>query len=345
MADTLTRDGFRDAVFKRDQGYCVICNAQAQDAHHIIERRLFLDGGYYLNNGASLCAKHHLEAEMTTLSVGDIRIACGISESQKVIPDCLYPDQIYDKWGNPILDSGQRSRGGLFDDPNIQKILQEGGVLDLFTHYVKYPRTFHLPFSASVNPDDRILKSASFFEGELVVITVKMDGENTTMYNDYIHARSLTASRHPSRSWVKNFHSKIAFEIPDGWRICGESLFAEHSIAYHNLYSFFYGFSIWNDQNICLSWDDTLEFFALLGIIPVPVLYEGIWDEVLVRDLYDPMYDGCECEGFVVRKRSSFSYRDFPCSVAKYVRRNHISNHDLQKKFHRGIFTHNKLRA
>ena len=36
----------RNAVFKRDANLCVICHAAASDAHHIMERRLFDDGGY-----------------------------------------------------------------------------------------------------------------------------------------------------------------------------------------------------------------------------------------------------------------------------------------------------------
>lgn len=68
----LNRDEFRNGVFARDGHRCVICGEPAQDAHHIVERRLFSDGGYYLDNGASLCGKHHIMAEETTLGCDDI---------------------------------------------------------------------------------------------------------------------------------------------------------------------------------------------------------------------------------------------------------------------------------
>jgi len=42
----LTRDQFRDGVFARDGRRCVICqSAGPLDAHHIVERRLWPDGG------------------------------------------------------------------------------------------------------------------------------------------------------------------------------------------------------------------------------------------------------------------------------------------------------------
>jgi len=64
----LTRDAFREAVFKRDNYKCVLCNKPAKDAHHIIERRLWIGGGYFVNNGASLCHGCHLLAKQTEMS-------------------------------------------------------------------------------------------------------------------------------------------------------------------------------------------------------------------------------------------------------------------------------------
>lgn len=121
----------------------------------------------------------------------------------------------------------------------------------------KYPRTFHLPWSEGATQDDKITNDLSLFEKEIVV-TIKMDGENTTCYSDYIHARSLDSRNHVSRNWVKAFHATFKHNIPIGWRICGENLFAQHSIRYDNLESYFYLFSIWDDNNNCLNWADTL---------------------------------------------------------------------------------------
>lgn len=97
----LTRDDFREKTFIRDGHKCVICEEKAKDAHHIIERRLFSDGGYYLDNGASLCEIHHIQAEQTILSCQEIREKSGIKNI--IIPEHFYKEYEYDKWGNIIL--------------------------------------------------------------------------------------------------------------------------------------------------------------------------------------------------------------------------------------------------
>ena len=71
------------------------------------------------------------------------------------MPPHLYRDQPYDKWGNPVLPNGTRLRGELFDDASVQKVLAP--VLALFTDRVKYPRTYHLPWSPGLTDDDRKL--------------------------------------------------------------------------------------------------------------------------------------------------------------------------------------------
>lgn len=317
----LSRDDFRSQVFNRDDGHCVICGEPGADAHHIIERRLFPDGGYYLDNGATLCAACHIRAEMTVLSCAEIREAAGIT--QIVLPPHLYSDAVYDKWGNILLPNGTRLRGELFYDGSVQKILGEGGVLGLFTERVRYPRTYHLPWSPGLSNDDRTLPDTSHFAGRRVVVTVKMDGEQTTMYSDYLHSRSLEWTGHPSRSWVANLHGQMGWKIPPGWRVCGENLYAKHSIHYRHLPSYFSVFSVWNEHNVCLAWDETVEWAALLDLPVVPILYDGLWDEERIGRLYTPTYGGDEMEGYVVRLADSFSCGAFRHSVAKYVRADH----------------------
>jgi hypothetical protein len=93
----LTRTEFRESVFDRDNNLCVVYHNPAQDAHHIMERRLFPDSGYYIENGVSVCGQHHLLAESTELSCEKLRESANIKDI--ILPPHLYRDQPYDKWG------------------------------------------------------------------------------------------------------------------------------------------------------------------------------------------------------------------------------------------------------
>jgi len=317
-----SRDAFREAVLSRDGGQCVLCGNSSADAYHILDQRLWTDGGYDVDNGVSLCHEHHRALETTAISVEAVRTACGIIKP--ILPDHLYLDETYDTWGNILLTNGQRLKGDLFFDISVQEALAIGGVLDLFTNRVKYPRTFHAPWSEGAHDDDRMHATMSGFEGERVIVTEKYDGECTTLYSDGLHARSIDSRHHVSRDWIKQFWSGFAHDIPQDWRICGENLFAKHSIQYTSLPTYFMGFSIWNERNICLSWEDTLTWFSLFGITPVSVLYDGIYNEKLIKALYSPSQWNTK-EGYVIRKASAFSYGQFRSSVAKFVRKGHVT--------------------
>lgn len=108
-----------------------------------------------------------------------------------------------------------------------------------------------MPWSDSKTSDDKILDSTKCFNKQFVVCTEKLDGECTTMYRDYIHARSIYSNNHESQTWVKKMHSSIKHLIPENYRICGENMYAKHSIKYDHLTSYFYVFAIFNGD-ICM---------------------------------------------------------------------------------------------
>lgn len=209
----------------------------------------------------------------------------------------------------------------------------------------KYPRTPHLPWSPGASSDDKVLKDTSHFEGREVVVTVKRDGECTTIYGDgHAHARSLdsgpgsTAKLRASRAWVKALAAEVGPSLPGGWVLCGENLWATHSIRYDGLLSTFEAFSLW-DGDTCLPWSETVEWLDLLDVEPVPALYRGPWDEESVRRVLRPYETrerrpdkspvhrdiaGDEIEGYVVRLAGAFRRDDFARSVAKWVRAGHV---------------------
>lgn len=135
MPKPSSREAFKAAVFARDRSRCVLCGEPAVDAHHIMERKLWADGGYHLANGASVCEACHLRCEMTLVSTDDVRAACGIR--QACLPGSLDRRRSYDKWGNEILADGTRIAGTLFEDDGCRRILGRGGVLHLFGGHVR----------------------------------------------------------------------------------------------------------------------------------------------------------------------------------------------------------------
>jgi hypothetical protein len=192
--------------------------------------------------------------------------------------------------------------------------------------YWKYQRTSHIPFSPGFTSDDIIADSMEKFYGKEVIATEKKDGENSSLYPDHFHARSLDSRNHPSRNWLKAFHGSIAHKIPKGYRICGENLYAKHSIFYEELESYFYGFSIWDERNVALDWDTTVMWFEELGITPVPVLMRGIFDENMYKELkaMANSLDTTKHEGFVLRLAGEIPFDEFGTSVVKWVRKGHV---------------------
>lgn len=108
----------------------MICGREATEVHHIIERKLFPDGGYYLANAASLDNECHWQAELTLLSCGELRAAAGIGTV--ILPPGFDASKEYDKWGNVILPDGTRETGPMFDTEQVQKVLRRAGLLHLF---------------------------------------------------------------------------------------------------------------------------------------------------------------------------------------------------------------------
>src|SRR5206468_330372 len=106
----------------------------------------------------------------------------------------------------------------------------------------------------------------------------------------------------------------------------GENVYAKHSLHYKGLTSYFYVFAIFNHHNVCISWDETIEYANLLGLDVVPVLYRGVWNEAKVKACYlgRSVFDA-EQEGYVVRTTAAFPHSTCSSHFAKYVRAEHVT--------------------
>ncbi len=149
----------------------------------------------------------------------------------------------------------------------------------------------------------------------------------------YIHARSLDGNKHPWQSWLKGYIQTWYKDIPEGWRICGENLYPQHSIKYTftDETFFFRVFGIYNEKNERLSYTDMIEWCEMIGIHFVPVFYIGEYNKDMILKSFEELKNsnfqsfGNETEGFVISNTNSFKYEDFSKNVGKFVRANHVT--------------------
>lgn len=192
---------------------------------------------------------------------------------------------------------------------------------------IKYPRTPHLPESLGATSDDKWISAAGLSylsSGIDLVVTEKMDGGNLTMSRTHFHGRSIDSGTHAWDTRARALWAEKRFDIPEGWRISGESMYARRSVAYDDLPGVYLVFGIWDETNTLLDWDSTVEWSQMLELPMVPTLYRGtsldeartVWKN---SGLTEEM-----SEGFVIRDAGRVSYKDFDTKVAKFVRDNHI---------------------
>lgn len=188
----------------------------------------------------------------------------------------------------------------------------------------KYGRTYHLPISPGATSDDKVMATLDGLMIGDLLITEKMDGENTTIHRGGSHARSPDSRYHPSRDRLKAFAAGIQPQLADGERIVGENLYARHSVGYDDLPSHFLGFA-WIIDDEVQSWDLTLARFEELGIAPVSTLYRGPYKAGLFEDTAASL-DKTRQEGFVVRIADAFPEAEMPVRMGKYVRADHVQS-------------------
>lgn len=187
----------------------------------------------------------------------------------------------------------------------------------------KYPRTPHLPWSLGRSADDLGIQDLSALKAHPLVVTEKMDGENTTMTRDRCYARSPDSADHESRHYVKGLWGGIRHSIPEGMRISGENMYAVHSIEYDDLHSYFLVHSVFDDNaKKVLPFNKSWDIAEQLGLHWAPIQHEDLsYDQV---ELLHPHLAANTREGYVVRNKEGFPTADWELNVAKYVRADHV---------------------
>lgn len=196
---------------------------------------------------------------------------------------------------------------------------------------MKYPRTFHLPHSPGITSDDRVMKSDEVLRSltgatKGVVVTEKLDGENTSLHSNHIHARSEDSRTNPWGNYLKSVWANIKHKIPDNLQIVVENVYAKHSIYYDRLTSYQYiTMIIDKKEQTVLSLVETMLWSEELEIPMAPHIFTGDYNNFNhERDVPKHSAFGDEIEGFVVRDLNEFPVSEFPSRVGKWVREAHV---------------------
>jgi len=199
-------------------------------------------------------------------------------------------------------------------------------------HPPKYPSTPHWPWSEKVHKDDSYHINPGFFVGKEVVITEKLDGGNTCLWDGQAYARSTSSPA--VAGWfvmVKKYHAWKTTKVRDLF-FYGEDLYGIHSIEYDPMKeeNTYHLFAIRNTKDKFLSWDALTGLSASYDLPVAPVCFRGTFGSIdAVTDWFiknRPVGSslGPEREGFVMRLAKSFPADQFSVNVCKYVRKNHV---------------------
>lgn len=346
------RQQFREQVFNRDDNTCLVpwCESDADDAHHIIERELWADGGYIPKNGASVCNKHHQYAETNDIPPQAFWMWAGIEEPP--LPDSVATWQI-NKWGDE------------FETPPWEEHRDR----------IKYQSSRHLlPLywhdeetvaEERIEHDDTGLETLEDFVGVPLVITHKIDGGNCMLVSDVenpVRARNGSSPEETMKPLYREgglyWQQEVNQKLPDRLQVFGEWVWAKHSIHYgcdcdeecedvgpglaeltgvNDDRAYFQVFGVYDKElNLWLSWPETKQVADTLGFPTTPVIYCEDDDDAATfetehearRELIAHARRVIENggEGIVVRKKFPFHYGQFALSLGKYVRENHVKD-------------------
>lgn len=308
------RRKFREQVFDRDDNTCTVpwCDAPADEAHHIIERALWDNGGYIVPNGASVCNPNHQYAEKNIIPPQAFWMWLNIQSPATPTWSKNVKQSMLDTWG--WFDDVESLTGTW----NVDK-WGEPFVRPYNEHLrdtIKYQSTRHLlPLywhddtlaSERIENDDTEVQSLDHLVGIPLVITRKMDGGNCMLVSDTetpVRARNGSSPEDTMRPLYRDgglyWQQKVNQKLPDHLQVFGEWLYAKHSIHYGcdcetpcddigpslseltgvtDDRAYFQVFGVFNTAlNVWLSWPSTQRIADELGFPTVPVLYseEGL---------------------------------------------------------------------
>jgi len=137
----------------------------------------------------------------------------------------------------------------------------------------------------------------ALLKGHSILIEEKMDGANTAIIRGKgdkwtLQKRRGLADTHAHEqfaffwNWARANEEKI-LQIPEGWIVYGELMYATHHIFYDELPDYWLAFDVWNEKDGYLG-PSKFDYIERWGFQRVPILHIGILDNVNIdRLVYD----------------------------------------------------------
>lgn len=200
---------------------------------------------------------------------------------------------------------------------------------------MKFPRTYHLPYSPGKTSDDKAHSVAHIetnFLGKLLYITEKLDGECQYWDNASYHLRSESSTGDYLRSRSKSKWASIAYKIPSHIGLYIEDISNEHSIRYVNKDNPFYLIAAFDKESKHLFSYEYLEQLACAYTLQViPLLgkqfissYTDL-EESVVTTTSNSSTLGGDLEGVVLYpKLDNVLISGWSDNTAKWVRKDHV---------------------
>ena len=96
---------------------------------------------------------------------------------------------------------------------------------------IKYPKTMHLPWSRGYTDDDKILRNTDHFTDRRSSLPRKWTGEHHDVPR--FHSCEIAGQQGSSfPSLCEDAAWGIKHLIPEGYRLCGENVYAKHLLLY-----------------------------------------------------------------------------------------------------------------
>lgn len=205
-------------------------------------------------------------------------------------------------------------------------------------HPPKWPHTLNWPWSPTKHSDDSTHARPETFVGTEVIITEKLDGGNTCLFQGEVYARSVAGpSRDGWMAMVRKHHAWKTLTLSQDLVFNGEDLYGIHSITYEPMlesqtFRLFGVRSVErcaNNPNMVMGWDYIEQAAAELEVPTVPVLFRGVFASTdAITNWFDThlkepsSIGGADREGFVIRLPGSIL--DWEEGAAKYIRPKHV---------------------